>query len=146
MNMLSENDISSLLESAAAARENAYAPYSGFRVGAALLCASGKIYVGVNVENISFGGTICAERAAVCAAVASGERAFSALAVTAGSSTVTPCGICRQVLSEFSKDGELVVICGVDGGYKTFSLDNLLPEAFAQFETEGKESSCRPKA
>ena len=137
--MLSENDISSLLESAAAARENAYAPYSGFRVGAALLCASGKIYVGVNVENISFGGTICAERAAVCAAVAAGERAFSALAVTAGSSPVTPCGICRQVLSEFSKDGKLVVICGVDGGYNTFSLEKLLPEAFAQFEPEVKK-------
>ncbi|MDR3645733.1 MAG: cytidine deaminase, partial [Clostridia bacterium] len=125
---------------AKAARERAYAPYSRFLVGAAIRAPSGAIYVGCNVENVSFGAALCAERAAVCAAVAAGERSYTALAVTAGGSHVTPCGICRQVLSEFSRDGKLVVICGTDGGYKTFELETLLPEAFAQFEPEVKKS------
>ena len=134
--MPDEKEIENLLGKAGEARANAYAPYSGFRVGAALLCASGRVYTGCNVENTSFGGTVCAERAAVCAAVGAGERSFTALAVTAGKTFVTPCGICRQVLSEFSKSGELAVLCGSPENYRVFSLRSLLPEAFTEFEPE----------
>jgi cytidine deaminase len=136
--MLSETEISDLIACAQRARERAYAPYSGFRVGAALLTASGGVYSGCNVENASYGATICAERSAVCAAVAAGEHEFKALAVTAGGDLVTPCGICRQVLAEFSKDGGLAVICESGGGYKAYKLSSLLPEAFTEFAREEK--------
>src|SRR5271154_4664561 len=94
-----------LLLAARKVRESAYAPYSRFQVGAALRTASGRIYCGCNVENLSFGLTVCAERAAVFAAVAAGETRFEAIAVVADSvQPVTPCGACRQVLVEFSQD------------------------------------------
>ena len=134
--MLDNNVVANLLQKARAAREAAYAPYSGFRVGAALLTASGSIYTGCNVENASFGATICAERSAVSAAVSAGEREFRAIALTAGGSAVTPCGICRQVLSEFSKDGELTVIYDLDSGYETDSLASIFPQAFTNFKKE----------
>jgi cytidine deaminase len=137
--MLSEDEINNLIDSASRAREHAYAPYSGFRVGAALLGVSGRVYLGCNIENVSFGGTICAERAAVCAAVTAGEREFRAIAIKVSGSPVTPCGICRQVLAEFTKSGELTVICASDGGYKTTTLASLLPDAFDKFEPEGKK-------
>ena len=96
-------DFLTLTESAIAARKQAYAPYSKFAVGAALRTRSGRIFCGCNVENLSFGLTICAERAAVFAAVAAGEREFEAIAIVADSvQPVTPCGACRQVLAEFA--------------------------------------------
>lgn len=125
-----------LKEAAARARENAYAPYSGFRVGAALLGRSGRIYTGCNVENASFGGTICAERSAVSAAVTAGERDFAALVVTAGGAPVVPCGICRQVLSEFSRDGSLPIVCAQAAGDRVLPLRALLPESFTSFRAE----------
>src|SRR6478609_7284214 len=92
-----------LFEKAAIARLSAYAPYSDFRVGAALLTESGKVFTGGNVENISYGLTICAERAAVFAAVQAGEREFKAIAIVADTGEpISPCGACRQVLAEFS--------------------------------------------
>ena len=91
-----------LIEQARVVRDKAYAPYSNFKVGAALLTKSGRIFTGCNVENLSFGLTICAERNAVAAAIAAGEREFAAIAVVAESRTpVSPCGACRQVLAEF---------------------------------------------
>ncbi len=121
-----------LVAAARAARERAHAPYSRFKVGAALLCADGTVVRGCNVENASYGATVCAERAAVIAAVADGRRAFAAIAVVADTPTpVTPCGICRQALAEFGTD--LTVICANTAGETAeFGLLELLPHGFAR--------------
>ena len=118
-----------LIEAAVKARNAAYAPYSKFAVGAAVLTKSGRVFSGCNVENISFGLTICAERAAIFSAVASGERQFDAVAVIADSvHPVTPCGACRQVMAEFADD---LQVCSVNlhGVRFTSTLGELLPRA-----------------
>ncbi len=122
-------DFTSLIESARLARESAYAPYSHFKVGAAVRTKSGRVFTGCNVENLSFGLTICAERVAVGAAVAAGERDFEALAVVADSKEpVTPCGACRQVLAEFSPT---LPVCSanLEGAVYESSIAELLPRA-----------------
>lgn len=108
----------------------AYVPYSNYRVGAALLTASGEIIAGCNVENATFGATCCAERSAVFSAVAQGYREFRAVAVaTNGEDPGTPCGICRQVLAEFGSD--LDVLCFTpEGAEARYRLSELLPHAF----------------
>ncbi len=118
-----------LVEYARAARVNAYCPYSDFAVGAALLASSGEIYSGANCESASYGATICAERAALVAALTAGERQFTALAVAAGEEPVTPCGICRQMLAEF---GDMIVIGAAAEGEarRETTLSALLPDAF----------------
>lgn len=123
------------LDAARAARANAYAPYSRYRVGAALLTRRGRIYAGCNVENATYGATSCAERSAVAAMVAGGERdPIACLVVTAGPTPGAPCGICRQVLAEFARDMKLVLIAEDDRGRvvarKTVRLAALLPQAF----------------
>ncbi len=118
-----------LQERAREASERAYAPYSGFHVGAALLTERGNIYTGVNVENASYGATLCAERAAVAAAVAAGEQVFRALAVYSPDGPPSPCGICRQVLCEFGNDMDLL-ICLPDGSVRNTTAASLLPERF----------------
>lgn len=133
---LAPEELARLKTAAEKARAHAYAPYSHFRVGAALLGRSGRIYTGCNVENASFGATLCAERGAVSAAVEAGERDFAALAVTAGGVPVVPCGICRQVLSEFSPDGSLPVVCVGEKGDRVLPLRALLPDSFTDFESE----------
>jgi cytidine deaminase len=119
-----------LLAEARRAREKAYAPYSHFAVGAALLGKSGRIYHGCNVENASYGATICAERAAVVQAIAQGEREFQAIAVIADMpEPVPPCGICRQVLAEFGL--QMPVILGnLAGQALVTSVEQLYPGAF----------------
>jgi cytidine deaminase len=128
---LEPKQIDTLVEAAKEARQRAYAPYSRFQVGAALLGSDGQVYAGCNVENASFGLTICAERAAVANAIAHGCREFVALAVVAQSDSglVTPCGACRQVLAEFNPN--LPVICsnGTDP-VRTLLLNDLLPYRF----------------
>ena len=122
-------DFTSLIEAARRAREQAYAPYSHFTVGAALRTKSGRVFMGCNVENLSFGLTICAERVAVGAAIAAGEREFEALAVVADSrEPVTPCGACRQVLAEFSLK---LPVCSanLEGAMYESSIAELLPRA-----------------
>lgn len=122
-----------LLKVAATAARKAYAPYSNFKVGAALLCADGEVFTGCNVENASYGLTNCAERTAVFSAIAAGRKDFVALAVVAdGSSMPYPCGACRQVLSEFCREEFSVYVANVDAldDYEVVCLAALLPNSF----------------
>ncbi|MBM4466202.1 MAG: cytidine deaminase [Chloroflexi bacterium] len=121
-------DYENLIAKAMEARKKAYAPYSHFAVGAALLARSGRIYTGCNVENASYGLSVCAERVAVFKAVSEGERNFEAMAVVTENG-VTPCGACRQVLMEFGDDIQVIVADEADV-YRVFTLRELLPEAF----------------
>ncbi len=124
-----------LLDRARAAREHAYAPYSGFRVGAAIEVSDGTIFSAGNVENASYGLTVCAERAAAFAAVAGGFRTFRAIAlVTDGGEPVAPCGACRQVLAEFA--GDIPVFSEAGGRRQEWSLGALLPARFEGPNTE----------
>lgn len=117
-----------LIEAAIQVREKAYCPYSGYRVGAALETADGTIFVGCNVENVSFGATICAERMAVGAMVAAGYQSFSRLAVVTKDGG-TPCGVCLQVLSEFADDATVVAV-SAEGTVEQCALHELIPRAF----------------
>lgn len=126
-------DKNELVKLALEARENSYSPYSGFRVGAALLTQSSKVYKGCNVENGAFSPTNCAERTAVFSAVCDGEKDFSAIAVVGGADEINafcpPCGVCRQVLSEFcGADFEIYLFNGEE--IRTFTLGELFPESF----------------
>lgn len=112
------------------ARREAYAPYSRFAVGAALLTKSGQIYTGCNVENASYGLSICAERVAVFKAVAAGEREFEAIAVVS-ETRATPCGSCRQVLAEFDPGEMQVLVADLEGGCEEYRLKELLPWGFS---------------
>lgn len=120
-----------LIKHAKEARENAYAPYSNFLVGAALLCKNGKVYTGCNVENAAYSPTLCAERVAFGKAVSKGERDFVAIAVAGGkrgekTEKCTPCGVCRQVMAEFCEPDFLIYTEG-----ETYTLEDLLPEGFS---------------
>lgn len=127
-----------LLRTASDARERAYAPYSRFRVGAALLASDGEIFVGANVENAAYGSTICAERVAMPKAIVDGARDFLALAVVGdGDGPCTPCGACRQVLFEFAPD-LLVLAAGADGATARYRLGpELLPAGFGPVRLGG---------
>ena len=119
-----------LAVAAVAVREHAYAPASGFRVGAAVLAPDGRVFAGCNVENASYGLTICAERAAVCAAVAAGVRQLAAVAIATDlDEPARPCGACRQVLAEFGST-MVVLMAGRAGVRRQQRLDALLPEPF----------------
>ena len=125
-----------LIRAAADGLKNAYAPYSGFRVSAAVLCGSGEIYTGVNVENASYPAGICAERNAIFHAAACGERKIIAIVIIGGrNGEVTeycpPCGVCRQVMREFCDPKECRVITAVsETEYREYTLEELLPESF----------------
>ncbi len=124
-----------LIAQAVEAMGRAYAPYSGYQVGAALLCADGTVYQGCNIENGSYGATNCAERTAFFRAVFDGHRAFSAIAVCGGkggviSDVFPPCGICRQVMREFCEDDFKIYLVGKDGVYQERTLAQLLPDSF----------------
>ncbi len=126
-------DLARLVTLAEEARLRAHAPYSNFYVGAALVTDTDRVFTGCNVENATYGATICAERAAVCAMVAAGERRISAIAVfTDAANPATPCGICRQVLAEFAEDA--VVVVATPRQQKILSLAALLPERFVLLE------------
>lgn len=134
--MASSIDFDHLLNEALAAREHAYARYSKFAVGAAILGDRGEIIRGCNVENVSFGATNCAERTALFSAVAQGIRKFAAIAVVADlEQPITPCGICRQVLAEFNPDME-VLCANTKGETRRFKVRDLLPNGFDSFRDE----------
>jgi len=120
-----------LLDEAKRMRERAYAPYSQFHVGAALRTSSGKIFSGCNVENASYGLTICAERNAIFQMVAAGERQIESILVIGDAAEfLPPCGACRQVLAEFSRPETRVYMCARDGTYRETTFDELLPFVF----------------
>lgn len=132
-----------LLEMAVEAKKFAYAPYSGFQVGAALLSDKGDIYLGCNIENAAYGPTNCAERTAIFKAVSEGTYEFSAIAIVGGakdqiSDTVTaPCGICRQVMREFCDPESFLILLGkADGSYEEYLLKELLPLGFSMKDLE----------
>jgi cytidine deaminase len=126
-------DAAALVDAARAARANAYAPYSRYQVGAALLAVDGRVFLGVNVENSAYPSCLCAEHNAIGTAVAAGARAFSAIAVVTepkpGAPPGSPCGKCRQVLSEFGLD-LIVLLAGTSGAFETTTLRALFPRAF----------------
>ncbi|CDA92426.1 cytidine deaminase [Ruminococcus sp. CAG:563] len=124
-----------LCKEAIDAMKNAYAPYSGYKVGAALLTEKGKLFAGCNIENAAYTPTVCAERVALFNAISSGERNFTAIAVAGGkdgviSGAFPPCGVCRQVMAEFcAPDFTVLVVTGEDS-YKKYTLNELFPQAF----------------
>lgn len=126
---MTDGERQTLIERALAARQWAYAPYSRYRVGAALLASSGKIYDGCNVENAAYGSSICAERTALVKAVSEGERRFEAAAVATDNGG-SPCGACRQMLSEFGLDLEILLLDGEGKAARETTLRDLLPDAF----------------
>lgn len=124
-----------LLEMATAAMEKAYSPYSKIKVGAALLMKSGKIYTGCNIENASFGATNCAERTAIFKAVSEGETDFDRIAVVGNlDHPISPCGICRQVMLEFSQD--MSILLGTPESYQIYTMEELMPLAFIKKDFE----------
>ena len=125
-----------LIELAKEAMTHAYAPYSGYKVGAALLCGDGTVYQGCNIENASFSPTVCAERSAFFKAVYDGKRDFTAIAVCGGKDGIItgffpPCGVCRQVMGEFCRDDFTVYLAGTDGSWQAKTLAELLPLSFS---------------
>jgi cytidine deaminase len=125
-----------LIEAARMARDHAYAPYSRFAVGAAVLAGSGRVFSGANVENASYGLTTCAERVAIFTAIAAGERRIDAVAVVTGASSPTPpCGACRQVIAEFGPAATILVAGGA-GAPLVWSANDLLPHAFGPASLE----------
>lgn len=138
MRNLTQPDLA-LLAFAREVQEKAYAPYSGFRVGAAVY-ADGDIFQGVNIENAAYGATMCAERSAIAAAVAAGARDVTAIAIVGDSESPTvPCGCCRQVLAEFNPEMR-VIMGGNSDEVRVMSLDELLPEAFVRGFLDQDES------
>lgn len=143
--MLEAYNRQALIRAALAARKNAYAPYSGYRVGAALLCGDGEIVTGCNVENASYPVCSCAERTALFSAVAGGRRRFVAIAVVGGrqdespplSGYAYPCGVCRQALSEFAP-GLRVIAARSETDYREYGLDELLPHSFGPSNLTGE--------
>ena len=128
-----------LVEMAVDAMQRAYAPYSGYKVGAALLCKDGSVYCGCNIENASYSPTNCAERTAFFKAIYDGHRNFNAIAVCGGKDGVItggfpPCGVCRQVMREFCEDDFLIYMAGPGGSYETVTLSQLLPYSFSARE------------
>jgi len=125
-----------LMERAKEAMMHAYAPYSGYWVGAALLCADGTVYQGCNMENAAFSPTVCAERTAFFKAVYEGHRDFTAIAICGGkdgviSGSFPPCGVCRQVMREFCRDDFLIYLTGENGSCISMTLAELLPMSFS---------------
>lgn len=140
--LLESEVVGMLVMAARDAREQAYAPYSGFKVGAVVLTAANRLFLGCNVENASYGLTICAERTALVAAIADGCRDLKALAVVADTDTpVSPCGACRQVMVELGGRGLIVIRANLRGELTTTTAGGLLPESFSLLAHPGPKGS-----
>lgn len=138
--MIAADTADELVAAAREAQGRAYAPYSNFPVGAAVLCADGRIFEGANIENVSFGATMCAERVAMFSAVAAGCGAIRALAIVGpGAEPLPPCGLCRQVMVELAPDA--VVIMAGETARRTMSVAELMPEAFSAPELQRPASA-----
>lgn len=141
--MIAETEKKELIKQAIAAMQTAYAPYSHFRVGAALLTRSGRVYQGGNIENAAYTPTNCAERTAFFKAVSEGERKFAAICVVGGKDGVltdyaAPCGVCRQVMMEFCDPESFLIILAMDENtYQGYTLKQLLPEGFGPKNLQG---------
>ena len=131
MEELNKEKIENLIKGAFDAQKNSYAPYSKFNVGASVLCKSGKIYCGANIENASYPAGICAERVAYSKAISEGEKDFVAICITCSKpeAYAFPCGICRQFMSEFSVNTQVIVAKSLDE-FKIYTLNELLPHNF----------------
>ena len=130
----------SLIDHAKAVRENAHAPYSGFKVGAAIRTASGRVFTGVNVENAAYPEGTCAEAGAIAAMIAGGETEIAEVAVIGDApDPVTPCGGCRQKIAEFAPPGVVVTMANLQGDRLTMKIEELLPYAFAKAQMEAGE-------
>jgi len=133
---MDEKILKELISKAAGMRKISYTPYSGFNVGAALLAKNGKIYTGCNIENASYTPTVCAERTAFFKAISENVRDFSAIAIIGGPADSDslemcfPCGVCRQVMSEFCDDDFMVIVAKSEDEYKVYTLPEILPERF----------------
>ncbi len=126
-----DDNVNKLIEMAKDARMKAYAPYSGFKVGAALICDDGSIYTGCNIENISFTPTVCAERTAIFKAISDGKKSFTKISVVTGDSKPSPpCGVCRQVLSEFVGPDFEVILATTSGEVEILNFKDLFPYTF----------------
>lgn len=132
---MDKKTIRTLIETAAAQRQKSYAPYSGFRVGAALLAENGTVFTGCNIENAAYGPTMCAERTAVFKAVSEGVRDFEAICIVGGKGDVPtgysfPCGVCRQVMTEFCEPSFTIIVAKDTENYEIYTLQDLLPQSF----------------
>ena len=123
-----------LVQKAIEAQKNSYSPYSGFSVGAALLCTDGEVFTGVNVENVSFGLTNCAERTAFFKAISEGKRNFEAIAIVGGDTFLPPCGACRQVMAEFCDEKFRVIFAKNENDYIVKTLGEILPFSFSEVD------------
>lgn len=139
---ITDREIKELIESSLLARNNSYCPYSGYAVGAALLTSDNKIYQGCNIENSSYGVTNCAERTAIFKAVSEGVNDFRAIAIVGAkkgelpNSYAFPCGVCRQVMSEFCSEDFIVIVAVSTNDYKLYTLAELLPSSFGASNLE----------
>jgi cytidine deaminase len=133
---------SRLIEAAQEVYSRAYAPYSSYRVAAAVLANDGKIYTGCNIENAVYPLTMCAERVAIFNAIAAGARVIEAIAVVT-SNAGTPCGSCRQVMREFAADATPIHVADLTGAYQTYTLDELLPVSFSAKDLSGARTDSR---
>ena len=136
---MDKNTYDMLMEKAVGMRKMSYCPYSGFSVGAALLCADGTVYTGCNIENQAFGSTICAERTAIFKAVSEGKKEFAAICIAGGEKDKPtrfspPCGACRQVMAEFCDKDFIVLIATSDTEYNEYTFDKVFPLVFDLYD------------
>jgi len=133
------NTIKSMIDNASQALKHAYAPYSNYTVGACLCCEDGTLFTGVNVENSSYGLTLCAEASAICQMVAAGKRQIKSMVILNGENALCPpCGACRQRIQEFSTPETPIYLCNQEAVLQEMSLDELLPMAFSLKPLSGK--------